>query len=545
MSTERDDVAAPGAGTDVADELRDANERLLLTSLRVQEASDVAEQERARLRALLETLNEGVVIIDGDGAVVMLNRAARRIMGLGSALVLLETMTTLDVRRLDMTLLPKEEHPLARARRGEAFFDTEMLLVRDGELRRVMTSCSNTMDGGEVALAIVVFRDITGRRQLEERLAQTERLASIGTLAAGVAHEINNPLAVVMTNIDLVLEQICAPLDCGGAPLGAGEIAAMLRDAQTGAERIRKIVSGLTTFAHRGVETSSLVDVRAVLETAVDLAFNEIRHRATLVTAYGDVPHVEVDDAQLCRVFVHLLVNAAHALSEKALARNEIRVVTSTDCNGAAVVEICDSGPGIPAEVLPRIFDPFFTTKDVGAGTGLGLSICRNIVLAMGGEIGVDSRQGFGTTLRIVLPPGTPAHGAVSPTIPEEPVAPRATVLVVDDEPAIGVLLKRVLTEDDVTLATSVTQALEIIATGMVFDVILSDLMMPERSGMEFYDELCRVAPEQVARVVFVTGGAFTPAAVSFLARVPNERVAKPFGADRIRALVRDRASKR
>jgi two-component system cell cycle sensor histidine kinase/response regulator CckA len=528
------DVAAPRSKTDVSDELRDVNERLLLTSLAVQESSEVADRERARfLRVLLETLN------------LVLNQAARRLMGLGSEPVILETITAIDVRRVDMTPLPKEQHPLARARRGDAFFDAEMLLVRaDGELRRVMTSCSNTMDGGEIVLWIAVFRDITGRRQLEGRLAQSERLASVGTLAAGVSHEINNPLSVVMTNIDLVLEQIDA-LGSAGARLDADEIRDMLRDAQAGAERIRTIISGLDTFAHRGVERRSLVDVCAVLETAVDLALNEISHCATLVRADGAAPLVEVDQGQLCRVFVQLLVNAAHALSEKELAGNEIRIVTSTDASGSAVVEICDTGPGIPANVLPRIFDPFFTTKDVGAGPGLGLSICRNIVLAMGGEISADSKQGMGTTLRIVLPPGTPSTGAVSPTIPEEPVAPRASVLVVDDEPAIGIVLKRVLTEHDVTLATSATQALEIIAAGAVFDVIFSDLMMPGRSGMDFYDELCRLAPDQVPRVVFVTGGAFTPAAVSFLARVPNERLGKPFGAEKVRALVRKMASTR
>jgi two-component system cell cycle sensor histidine kinase/response regulator CckA len=538
MASQRHDVAAPGSATDISDELRDANEHLLLTAIAVQESSEAAERERARLRALLGTLNEGVVIVDGEGTIVVLNQAARRIMGLGSEPVTLDTITAMDMRRVDMTRLPAEQHPLAGARRGEAFFDVEMLIVRsDGELRRVMTSCSNTMDGGEVALAIAVFRDITGRRQLEGRLAESERLASVGTLAAGVSHEINNPLSVVMTNIDLALEQLDAR-GAVGARLDAEELQAMLRDAQAGAERIRQIVSGLETFANRGVERRALVDVSAVLETAIDLTLNEIRHRATLVRAYGAAPLVEVDHGQLCRVFVQLLVNAAHALSERELARNEIRVVTSTDSTGRAVVEIRDSGPGIAADVLPRIFDPFFTTKGVGVGSGLGLSICRNLVLAMGGQITAESKQGTGTTLRIVLPAGTPAEGALLSTTAEEPLAPRARVLVVDDEPAIGIALQRLLTEHDVTLATSASQGLEIIAAGGVFDVILSDLMMPGQSGMDFYDQLQRLAPDQVSRVVFVTGGAFTPAAVSFLAQVPNERVDKPFSAEKVRALV-------
>jgi CheY-like chemotaxis protein len=256
------------------------------------------------------------------------------------------------------------------------------------------------------------------------------------------------------------------------------------------------------------------------------------------------VPLVEVDDAQLGRVFVNLLVNAAHALPETGGARNEIGIVTSTDSSGRAVIEISDTGPGIPADVLGRVFEPFFTTKDVGVGAGLGLSISRNIVLAMGGEIGVESQLGFGTTVRIVLPACARALEGAVPTIVEAPTARRASVLVVDDEPAIGVALGRVLNEHDVTIATSVTDALQIIEAGTVFDVILSDLMMPERSGIDLYEELGRIAPSHVARIVFVTGGAFTPAAAEFLDRVPNDRVRKPFDADAIRALVRKLASR-
>jgi two-component system cell cycle sensor histidine kinase/response regulator CckA len=525
----------------VVDELRDVNERLVVTSIRAQETSEAAQQDRARLRALLEALNEGVALVDGAGTVVLLNHAARRIMGLAPAAVQLAIIATLDFRRLDMTSLSEGEHPLARAQRGEAFLDTEMLLVRaDGDARRVMTSCTTTMDRDRDrdrgALAIIVFRDITGRRELEARLAQTERLAAIGTLAAGVAHEINNPLAIVLTNIELALEGV-RRASTTGSPSAREEIEAMLADARVGAERIRRVVSSLGTFATRAADQRSIVDVRAVLETAIDLTLNELRHRATLEKVFGDLPLVEVDDAELGRVFVNLLMNAAHALPETGGACNQIRIVTSTDRAGRAVIEISDTGPGIPPDVLPRIFDPFFTTKDVGAGAGLGLSICRNIVLAMGGEIVVESQLGVGTTSRIVLPPSATAPVAESPAR----VAPsrKATVLVVDDEPAIGVVLRRVLTAYDVTLATSVTQALHLIEGGTVFDVMLSDLMMPERSGIDFYEALQRIDPLLAARVVFVTGGAFTPVAAEFLARVPNERLRKPFEADHVRELLR------
>jgi two-component system cell cycle sensor histidine kinase/response regulator CckA len=538
MARQRNEVAAARTPSEIAGELRDVNERLVLSSIRAQESFEVAHQERARLRALLETLHEGVAIVDGADAVVTLNQAARRITGLGPQLALPDSVGAIDFRRLDMTLLPRAEHPLARAGRGESFLESELVLVLgNGEVRRIMAGCTTTMDGGRAALSVVVFRDITGRRELEGRLAQTERLAAIGTLAAGVAHEVNNPLAVVMTNIDLVLEGLRSLPSM--EPADRADIQSMLTDARDGAERIRTIVSSLGTFAKRADERPSTLDVRVVLETAIGLASNEIRHRARLERAYGSVPLVEVDAAHLASVFVNLLLNAAHAFPETGGARNEIRVVTSTDASGRAVIEICDTGPGIPAEVLSRVFDPFFTTKDVGEGAGLGLSICRNIVLAMGGEIRVESQLGHGTTSRVVLPPRARSLEPAPPAAAEAPQLRTGSVLVVDDDVAIAIVLARLLNEHDVTVATSVEEALRIIETGTVFDVILSDLMMPERSGMDFYEALARVAPVLVPRVVFVSGGAFTPAAAEFLERVPNPCVRKPFEAEQLRGLVR------
>jgi signal transduction histidine kinase/CheY-like chemotaxis protein len=542
MSSPGEDGTAAKALRTLADELRDVNERLVLSGLREQEAHEQVERERRQLSSLLEALHDGVVITDGAGAFVMVNDAARRILGLdmGKPGLAEAARSSLDHRALDMRPLAPHEDPLARAVRGETFVDAESLLVRPGgEVRRLTTSGANTREAGEVALAITVLRDVTERHELEVRLFQNERLASIGTLAAGVAHEVNNPLSFVTTNIALVLEEVRALALVSPSPK-LFDLQSMLLDAARGTERIARIVGGLTTFSRAAEEVSSVVDVRSVLDDSVDMAFNQIRHRAALVKDYGEVPLVDVDQVRLGQVFLNLLVNAAHALPEGAADRNAIRVVTSTDSAGRAVIEVRDTGHGIPQDVLPRIFDPFFTTKAVGIGTGLGLSICRNSVLAMKGEISVESGPATGTVFRIVLPAAQRDRQREDAAAPPSlhPISRRGLVLVVDDEESVGTVLRRALSDHEVTAVCSAAEALDLIASGIRYDVILSDLMMPGRSGMDLYETLSQCSPRDALRMVFVSGGAFTPGAAAFLERVPNERLAKPFELSAVRAIV-------
>ncbi|MDZ7769645.1 MAG: ATP-binding protein [Woeseiaceae bacterium] len=313
----------------------------------------------------------------------------------------------------------------------------------------------------------------------------------------------------------------------------------MITDAQAGAERIRKIIRGLKAFSRAEEEQLAIIEVIPLLELSVNMTFNEIRHKARLVKDYGDIPRVEADEARLGQVFINLLINAAQALPEGDTAAHEIRLVTSTDAQGRAVIQVSDTGAGIPADVVERIFDPFFTTKPVGVGTGLGLSICHTIITGMGGEIAVDSKVGRGTTFRVVLPAAATIQEevAASSSPPKEDLA-CATVLVVDDEPAIGLIFRRVLRDHEVTAVTTAREGLELLASGKHFDVIFSDLMMPEMSGMELFAELTRQFPHLAGRVVFISGGAFTSEAQAFLDRVGNERLDKPFDPANVRDVV-------
>jgi signal transduction histidine kinase len=256
-----------------------------------------------------------------------------------------------------------------------------------------------------LATVACITRDITERRQVQERILATERMVSLGTLAAGVAHEINNPLAYVLSNLHYVDTEV-RTLSQHVTELSGEqgqELQQALREAIDGGNRVRDIVRDLKTFSRGGNDQRSPVDIHTVLDSCASMARSEIRHRARLVKNYGRVPPVYANDSRLGQLFLNLLVNAAQAIPHGNASRNEIRVTTTCEA-GQVLVEIQDTGVGISPENITRLFDPFFTTKDAGAGTGLGLSICHGIVTAQGGRISVESQPNQGSTFRVVLP---------------------------------------------------------------------------------------------------------------------------------------------
>jgi CheY-like chemotaxis protein/anti-sigma regulatory factor (Ser/Thr protein kinase) len=268
------------------------------------------------------------------------------------------------------------------------------------------------------------------------------------------------------------------------------------------------------------------------------MAWNEIRHRARVIKDYRPVPEVNANESRMGQVVLNLVVNAAQAMSEGHADRNRLVVATRTATDGRAIVEIADTGSGIAKQHLERIFDPFFTTKPAGVGTGLGLAICHRIVLEIGGSIEVESEVGKGTLFRLVLQPARESQNVKAKTM-RPTSGERAHVLVVDDEPAMGRALQRLLRDHlDVVALTSAKEALSRITAGERFEAILSDVMMPEMTGMELHASLLRVAPEQAHRMIFVTGGAFTTTARDFLDRVPNPRIEKPVEATNLLAIV-------
>jgi signal transduction histidine kinase len=243
------------------------------------------------------------------------------------------------------------------------------------------------------------------RRDELERAAHRDRLAALGTLAAGLAHEINNPLTYVLLDVDAALKALPT---IGGADACREHVAGLLHQAQSGLDRIRDVVRSVRILAQAEQIQPSPLDVNATVRSALAIVIHDVRARARLVTQLDEVPWVMAEEGRLGQVVLNLLVNAVQATPEGRPDAHEIRVRTFSDDAGDAVIEVADTGAGIPEHLLPRIFEPFFTTKPVGQGSGLGLSVAQGIVSSFGGTIVVESQEGRGTTVRVILPPGRP-----------------------------------------------------------------------------------------------------------------------------------------
>ena len=518
----------------------------LVQSLELENSFARLAASEQRYRTLTENAHDAIAILSGDGVIREVNRRLEEMLGTSKEKII--------GRRVGEFTAPNgESHPLAdqadpaSGGTDDAGVGTIELYRPDGSSVLVDFSRATVDVGGE-RMVFAIGRDVTEQVRTQAQLMVADRMASIGSMAAGVAHEINNPLAAVTANLDLAVQEIGALEERLGKVAELTDLVDEIRDARTAAEQVKSIVRDLKMFSRAEEDRRGPVDIHQVIDSSLRMAWNEIRHRARVVKDYGEVPPVLANESRLGQVFLNLIVNAAQAISEGHADANEIRLTTRArrgpGPDGERVlVQLSDTGAGISPAIRHKLFDPFFTTKPAGVGTGLGLAICQRIITSMGGEITVASEVGTGTTFSIVLP--------VAETRERTPTRPpalagdgsrRGRILVVDDERVVATTVRRVLEGDhEVEVLTSAQEALRRIGEGERFDIILCDLMMPIMTGVELHHELIRTAPDQAACMVFLTAGAFTPRARAFLDEVPNPRLDKPFEVSTLRNLVRQR----
>jgi PAS domain S-box-containing protein len=368
---------------------------------------------------------------------------------------------------------------------------------------------------GHIRRMMGTLADISELHVLQERLTEATRQSALGNLAAGVAHEINNPLSWISANLAYVVERVGELPD----PAVRRDLTEVLSEAVQGAERIAGVVKAMRSLGRgRATDTIQPVNIHSELTWALSMIRNQAKHRAIVsVDIAPGLPWTRAQPYDLRQAFLHLLINAVEAIPEGHALEHHIDVCAYTE-DGFVVVEVRDSGVGVPPDVLPRIFEPFFTTREVGAGSGLGLPLAKTAVEAGGGRIEVESQPGVGSTFRAYLPALARRGTDPLPTLRSGEGGQRR-VLVIDDEPIIGRAVARTLgPRYAVTPVTSARDALDRLARGERWDAILCDVMMPEMDGPAFYEALERTHPDVVPRLSFMTGEAFGDRAEAFLA---------------------------
>jgi nitrogen-specific signal transduction histidine kinase/DNA-binding response OmpR family regulator len=380
-------------------ELREAAER---RARRKAEESLAASE--IKFRRIVETAHEGIWMLDPGGRTTYMNRRMADMLGLDAADTAARSFCTSSPKPRSSTPSPATctARPTAQPPFAPSAACAERMAPPCGACWRFTPWWTRAaVCFGHLA---TIF-DVTEHRRLQEQLMVSDRMASVGILAAGVAHEINNPLAAVLTNLHMAVE--CIPtlkLD-PSSEKDRTELDEELRDALEASERLRDIVRDLKIFSRTPETSMGPVDMQRILESSLRMAWNELKHRARIVRNFQPVPMVHGDESRLGQVFLNLIVNAVQAMEEGHADKNTITLSTRLDARGRIEVEVRDTGSGMSQEVLSHLFTPFYTTKPVGVGTGLGLSICNRIVQALGGEITVESEVGKGSSFHVFLPP--------------------------------------------------------------------------------------------------------------------------------------------
>ncbi len=491
---------------------------------------------REQLEDAIESLSEGVVIYDAEDRLVLCNRQYK-VFHQGSEDLFVPGAHWRDItrQRAERGLFVEAQGRIEdwlegqMAQRGIA--KNEVFPFAGG--RWFEYSHRPIRRGGFVS----TWRDITERRAAETKLGeqrellhQSEKLSALGEILAGVAHELNNPLSVVVGQSMILQEAIGDP-----------DVRQRAEKIGSAANRCARIVKNFLALARQDALDSRPLELKPILESALEVTAYSLKAWDIRADLQIEDPGLQViaDPDQLRQVFVNLIVNAQNALKEIDQPRQLLLSACAKPGEPSVVITIADNGPGIPKAEQRRIFEPLFTTKAKGEGTGMGLAICHRIISALDGSISLESDSGKGACFTITLPTTMPEiedqASAVEP--PSELAGLR--VLVVDDDLFVGEIISEILEYDShhVEVAHSGKEALEKLETG-TFDVILSDMRMPEMDGPQFYRLLAARWPERVECLAFITGDTFGPGVKSFLDSTQRPYLEKPITPEDVVSLI-------
>jgi len=484
-----------------------------------------------RYRDIFELATDVLATIDRKGELIEINARLEALLGLNTADWISRPLAELAIPADHEAL----EDAVTAALGGAPTREVNVRCVTRDKSSRMMSVRISPLSDGEALL--VVMRDVTDEVARRAQILLGEKLASIGQVAASVAHELNNPMAWVMANLEQIRGAAVRLLHTARRHPGEDDLLRSIdtideacHEALIGVERMRDIVTDLNVFSSSNERRPERMELVDVIELALRMTGPQLSQLCRIERSYGDMPPLVGYPGKLSQVFVNLFINAAQAMPPRPRDENVVRVTARFEA-GVYEVEVQDNGSGILPDVLEHIFDPFFTTKEEHARAGIGLWVSRKILEEQRGSMQVASTRGAGTRFTIRLTGLDPTALPHEPQAAETPPPPRrATILFVDDEPMLLSAFARAFDDQhEVLIADSGQAALDLLQQrGGQVDAIVCDLLMPQMSGMDLYDAVGELYPGLRPRMAFMSGGAFTARAREFIERVDNPKIAKP-----------------